>query len=649
MSTHVLTITYQQPAAPVDPYWVRIQQEDLADQTATVADAAALLDALYRIEPCADGQSTPELVSDLAEAVAETEILAYCGQEPDGSVEVELDVIRSHLAEPYRLRLQGGEVVKTVEVAERVTVRMEIGATVTLDYPVVSGFACDPEPLARVGNTLSFAADHVGRGLTATYLSRWDRVTVKVLGVDGKAGSCRALAFHHGLVADVELQVPDADEVDRLLCPATRWEIDWGNQEVTCYQDVTVIRQCNCSETEADRYTYQQVVPCPNPEMRCPGAESRCMHLVGSKEVTEWVECQGDNAIPGRPGATYAVSSPEYYRRVCCQDPPGSLPQCEVKHTTYQGEIDIQHGRQYWRDLYGDHARFVPVPPPGGICGEWIIRQVIDPKDCCDRIPPLRWDDAASPDYIAADSTAWVYVRDGLPPYKWHISSEQGGVWFVDGGGSDYESEVPFAALRSGDSVCGTHTITVVDDCGTEVQGAVLGPEGHWEGEAVAMRDIAASGYLHFGHGVLVDDGANVYVELMVAGVRYRQTSFVCEVVGTDGNSELGIDGCPTDRSQFSAWWTDEPGGDPSYRPMPDIAEDVVRTSDCGTCYGYDRYGVLTFEWQSGACGSAVKTVETSPHLLTECIYLAGTGGQTCKMDQVRFCYGDFGIWRWKC
>lgn len=467
MSTHVLTITYQQPAAPVDPYWVRIQQEDLADQTATVADAAALLDALYRIEPCADGQSTPELVSDLAEAVAETEILAYCGQEPDGSVEVELDVIRSHLAEPYRLRLQGGEVVKTVEVAERVTVRMEIGATVTLDYPVVSGFACDPEPLARAGNTLSFAADHVGRGLTATYLSRWDRVTVKVLGVNGKAGSCRALAFHHGLVADVELQVPDADEVDRLLCPATRWEIDWGNQEVICYQDVTVIRQCNCSETEVDRYTYQQVVPCPNPEMRCPGAESRCMHLVGSKAVTEWVECQGDNAIPGRPGATYAVSSPEYYRRMCCQDPPGSLPQCEVKHATYQGELDIQPGRQYWRDLYGDHARFVPVPPPGGICGEWTIEQRVLSNNCCDGVEPLVWDVSISPEVISPNSAVIVgVIGGGRYPYRWSVAGH-GFQWH--NGETEVETAKPYARLSALPLACGTARITVTDDCSVVV------------------------------------------------------------------------------------------------------------------------------------------------------------------------------------
>lgn len=479
MSTHVLTITYQQPAAPVDPYWVRIQQEDLADQTATVADAAALLDALYRIEPCADGQSTPELVSDLAEAVAETEILAYCGQEQDGSVEVELDVIRSHLAEPYRLRLQGGEVVKTVEVAERVTVRMEIGATVTLDYPVVSGFACDPEPLARVGNTLSFAADHVGRGLTATYLSRWDRVTVKVLGVDGKAGSCRALAFHHGLVADVELQVPDADEVDRLLCPATRWEIDWGNQEVTCYQDVTVIRQCNCSETEVDRYTYQQVVPCPNPEMRCPGAESRCMHLVGSKAVTEWVECQGDNAIPGRPGATYAVSSPEYYRRMCCQDPPWSLPQCEVKHTTYQGELDIQPGRQYWRDLYGDHARFVPVPPPGGICGEWIIRQVIGGTNCCEGVPVLVWDTSVSPEVMSPNSAVIIGVTGGVPfSLTWEVSGH--GFQFQNGStkitSGPTQQRIRLSALPI---ACGSAVITVSDGCSTAT-GFIRSTSGRW-------------------------------------------------------------------------------------------------------------------------------------------------------------------------
>lgn len=656
MKTLELTLNYQ-TSTPDDSLWVRLVQEGIDDDVATLKETADAIDEVFSIDACSEDKSsgTPdeEGVNEAAKKVFDYTI---CKSDYDGNIEVRVRVIRSNPELPYNVHVAGGEVLSTESVSEEITLKdfVEGSNSLQLSYPVISPVSflwmndltsTGDSTIQRSGNTL-YWKDQAAGTIQSKFLTSYDVLNIKVYGIDGNVGKATVRVVYQGQIESLETQIPDAYDTDRSHCGVTFELVD--NQTVTCYRTVVKTQRCGCSKVILSTDTYDEVVSCPDyAPKKCQGAITECLHFLGTFAIEEFVKCDSDYYLPGT-SIREDVSDPEWYKGQCCEYPSGQLPDCEARVESYTGGHKLALGEAYYRAMYGDTVRFVPVSPEGN-CGQHIIRQVIDPKDCCDRIPPLRWDDAASPDYIAADSTAWVYVRDGLPPYKWHISSEQGGVWFVDGGGSDHESEVPFAALRSGDSVCGIHTITVVDDCGTEVQGAVLGPEGHWEGEGMAMRDIATSGYLHFGHGALVDDGYDIYVELMVAGVKYRQSNSTCDVIGTDGKSKSGEAGCPTDRSQFSAWWTDELGGDPtpSYRPMPGISEDVLWTDSCGTCYGYDRYGVLTFDPHIEPCGSHVKTAEMSPYLVGECVYLTGT--KTCKMLQVRFCYGDFSIWRWKC
>jgi hypothetical protein len=468
MTIQTLTINYAAPQPMVDPYWIRIEQ-DAVEDGATVSQTAAVLDALFEIDACAEqpAETTPAPTAPVeqaqaADSMAEVVDLPACAMDPDGSVQTSIRVYRSHLAEPYTLRLRGGTAVETIQVDGPVTAAMEISETITLDYPVVSGFTCTPAPLQRVGNTLRFAAEHIGALLSVSYQSRWDRVTVRITGIDGETGECRALAFHHGLAAALDLQTPEILDIDRNLCPAHRYTFDPTDYEVTCYKIIEVTQRCTCSGDEVGSYTTEQVVPCPNPEMRCPNNETTCMHLLATEAMDEWVDCAGDSEVPGRPGEVYALSTPAYYEDHCCKPPSMSLPQCPTKRTVYKTDLPIEYGQAYWRGIYGQGARFIPVSPPGGICGEWIVEQLIDSANCCDGIPPLAWDQANSAETLSPSSSGTVRVTGGgRYDYEWSIS----GTGFSFASGNTGITSVPYISVQAAASACGTATITCTDGC----------------------------------------------------------------------------------------------------------------------------------------------------------------------------------------
>lgn len=484
MSAQTLTIQYQ--AAEIDrvtdPYWIRIEPVGQEPETATVSDAANLLDALYQIDPCTESEDQGQLVEqeDYAPTVAATIDLSYCDQEYDGSVEMDIRIIRSHLAESYRLQLQGGELIQTLQVSEQVTRTLEISGQTTLDYPVVSGFACSPEPLKRVGNTLLFDPALDGQTLRATYRTRYDLATVKVLGVEGQPGECRALAFHHGLVADETLTPPEAEQVDRSLCPSTSYESPGREDEVTCYQEVVVHRVCSCSLHEVETLRYEEIVSCPG-EMHCANNETRCMHLLGTVSVMEYVQC-GDADRSGDFDGD--LSDPEFYEAKCCAT-RYPLPKCVTVHAVYRGGMGIVHGPTHYRGLYGDITRIVPVSPPGGICGEHITEQRLMSNNCCDGVAPLAWDSSISPEVMSPGGTAMVAVTGGgRYPYVWTVSGQG---FSFPGGRRTWTTTGPEMTLQAGPDACGTAAIIVTDGC-SSIQGHVRATTGQWTNGCVRLH-----------------------------------------------------------------------------------------------------------------------------------------------------------------
>ena len=482
--------------AVVDPWWVRLAQEDLPDDTATVSAAADLLDTLYNLDACDDSTGTPEQTEDVSAEEVTTTVEATvsavsCLFDADGNVDVVVRVIRSRQDADYRLALVGGVIKTTETVRETVTQQttLDSASSLTLDYPVIDDFTVqwrgqvygssgpiDDPKISRVGNTLDFGGVSVKSGtIRAEYLTEYDRCTITILGKNGEPGECVARAFFHGLVDELELQTPDAAE-DIGSC-TSHWVAPVSDDEVTCYRAVTKSYRCQCTDKEVYRETYDEITDCPEYVTRCPGNARDCMHLLESITVPEYVGCTDDAEVTGAPGRIYALSTPEYYRDKCCEDPTGALPQCPERTTSWRGGLPIVGGAAKYYGMYGPKLRIVPVSPPGGICGTWKITQEIRSNNCCDGVEPLAWDGDVSPEVMAPNSAVVIGVTGGGKyPYQWSVLGE--GIQFQNGAKkiTTTGNQVRLSALPL---ACGMAEITVTDGC-TTVVGYIRSTAGKW-------------------------------------------------------------------------------------------------------------------------------------------------------------------------
>lgn len=539
MTSPRITLTYSGGAAVVDPWWVRLEQENLPDDTATISDAADLLDTLYQLDPCADETEAPP--DPAAEEVTETVELTVdrvaCRFDADGNVDVDLRVIRSRQDAPYKLALQGGELQTTETIREPITrvVQIDSADRHTLDYPVVDGFSAewrgtvygsqgriDPPKITRSGNTIAFAAEVKRGSIAVSYITEYDRCTVTILGIDGEPGECTARAFFHGLVDELPLEIPEAAEPIG-ACTA-RWVATPVDYQIDCYREVTISTRCQCTDKEVRTLTYEESVPCPEEVVRCQGVATECRHLVGSVTVPEYVECADDREIPGRPGTIYALSTAKYYEDHCCKAPAFALPQCPEKTITHRGGLPLQGGSQPWIDIWGPKLRITPISPPGGICGNWTIRQEVRSSNCCDGVDPLVWDTETSPEVMSPNSSAIIgVIGGGRYPYEWTVAGQ--GFQFQNGSKkiTTVGNRIYLAALPT---ACGTASITVSDGCTTVTVG-IRCTQGKWVGgfivDAAQVAEIKARyGVQAAGHYLGVIDGSHWW-EAVSGGTWIRQ------------------------------------------------------------------------------------------------------------------------------
>jgi hypothetical protein len=519
------TITFNLSSrATTDPWWVRLKQEDLPDDTATVSDAADLLDTLYNLDACDDSTETAEETEDVSAEEVTTTVEATvsavsCLYDADGNVDVVVRVIRSRQDADYRLALVGGLLKTTETVRETVTQQttLDNASNLTLDYPVIDGFTVqwrgqvygssgpiDSPKISRVGNTLDFGGVSIKAGtIRAEYLTEYDRCTVTILGKDGEPGECVTRAFFHGLVDELELQTPDAAE--EIGSCTSHWMAPVSDDEVTCFRAVTKSYRCQCTDKEVYRETYDEITECPDYVTRCPGNARDCMHLLESITVPEYVGCSDAAEVTGAPGRIYALSTPEYYRDKCCEDPPGALPQCPERTTSWRGGLPIVGGAAKYYGMYGPKLRIVPVSPPGGICGTWKITQEIRSNNCCEGVEPLAWDAEVSPEIMTPNNSVIIGVTGGRGPYEWSVVGsgfqfQNGAKKIITAGNRIYLATLPAA--------CGTAFISVTDGCSTAV-GTIFATLGSWNDHCyTAVVTYGAPTYptdWHYGIDVCAD------------------------------------------------------------------------------------------------------------------------------------------------
>lgn len=563
MSKHSLTITYALPAAAAvtDGYWLRLEQEDVAEDVATVGDAATVIDSLFQLDACNPesvsvvtelGQSNPlqalyptseEAAAALVTAAAEID-LAICDQESDGSVTVRIRVIRSHPAEPYRLRISGGTEVEAIQTVTEIsrTVTVQDATSHTLDYPVIAGFSgrwmgnviarADQIPaISRIGNTLHWTDPATGT-ISCSYLTQYDLVTVRVAGVDGHQGAAMVRCFYHGLVEELEPELPEPAEEDASLCAPGNFRIDLPEDRVTCYKTIVTTKRCGCSKKEIASTTHDQVVPCPEwGPVRCPGTATDCMHQLGTEAVTEYVECTDDGDSTLARSATY--------QELCCNaSPPTNLPDCRVETRTWKGGVPIVNGVDYYRQIYGRAVRIVPVAPNGGICGEWTIKQEVRITDCCDLVDPPVWDNGASVSVMANNEDGTVFFIGGLAPYRVRLTGV--GFWLNPARTvRDQLYASPVVVIYTS-IACGSCKVDLEDACGIAAVGYVRATTGRW----VDRPDLAgacSTGIISLGVPAATDNPTYTVDYGYVWPVSHGPLAFegiITAAAGLDGNFE---------------------------------------------------------------------------------------------------------------
>lgn len=527
MGTNSITIQYVPPAGAPDPsYWLRFEgvEETLA---VSIGEAAELVDSVYDREPCdqelpggkeaeltEDGTPEPPLSKDeLIERANEVLGLRIC--EDAGTSVVKVKVIRSHDL-PYNLKLTNGtEVSRTRQTEEKVlSLSVSKASSVDLEYPIKdlkTNLTVQPDVF---GSILYFGAP-ITDTFTASFSFDFDLVEVEVPNnTDGSPGECRAIAFYNNHVYQHDLEVPDPDDQESGLCDEFGLHVSAtvpGDAE--CYQLVHQVKRCVCSDTEVERETVEQSVPCPEGEL--PGK-----HLEGSLTVTvERVDC-GESDI--------GLNDPAYYEDLCCEEPNRSLPTCLTTKKTFPGGHGIYGGPEKYLSLYGKNTRIIPVGPAQGPCGEHTARVEVRPKICCDEVisTPLRLVRESTVDVLADNSSGIVTVADGLDRIEWRVYG--GDIWLDPGHTVTKKTMGRVAQIYSGD-ICGTVMVTATDGC-TTVTHYIRAENGYWRQfsqEEIFNHGIQNATVTSFTQKLGTLCGSNTYVLTADTGrFRYHKTVY---------------------------------------------------------------------------------------------------------------------------
>ena len=193
-----LVLTYTSNI-PEDSLWVRLEQEGLEDDIATVEDTADLLDDIYNIDACSEEDTATEpTVEDVDESATKIFDYSICSSDYDGNIEVRVRVIRSNNTLPYKIYVSDGEILSTELVTEEIKSEVAVtsATSITLDYPIIYGgsfswlsdlVSSGSAEIKRNGSVLYWDAEASGT-ISCSYATTYDVITIKVFGVDGEYG-----------------------------------------------------------------------------------------------------------------------------------------------------------------------------------------------------------------------------------------------------------------------------------------------------------------------------------------------------------------------------------------------------------------------------------------------------------------------------
>jgi len=474
-----------------DDYFINLEQVGF-EEGVTLAEMAELVDEIFELNPCVDTgiKEEPEepeepvevdspTIIDLIEfdsLIQEAFALEICGMNSEGNFIAEIRVIPSVPGGPYELKLDNGKVLSTVVTEENISnhITVESAHELVLFYPVVGegifewGASSTSQPeIIRTGNTLSWDGFVTG-SLEVRYPTRYDLVEVMVYGTpDYELGECKAICFYHGLVAELDIQLPEdiGDDADRgSYCDPTGSTIKPPPGGPTKPQWVTTRAdyKCVCSG-EHDHYKYSN-----EPTADDIAAGKHQFPGVVKDVFGDYINC-GE--------VDHDINDPEFYEQTCCVPPPFVLPTCVTYYRENRGghKMDPEEVERY-QNIYGkENVNFVAVAPEDGDCGYTKYQQVKHSIDCCEDVLPLEWD----PEYSPIVAPALYHFFGGLGPFNIHVTGEG---FSLHPTILTKRSEITDHWFRVYllDDHCGAGKIKVTDQCVQELPKGIRSPDGVW-------------------------------------------------------------------------------------------------------------------------------------------------------------------------
>lgn len=468
-------------------YFLRLEQEATKDASATIGDAAELLDELYDRDPCVESEEE-ETEQQEGEETAEPpmskeefwqkvqDLLDLTTCEDDSADIVGLQVFRSHKELPYTLVLENGNQGETTLVTQlkKETIAVAAASSFLFKFPVDPGSLKYSWSSARAGDgttitgpavEASGTTGKIERAVTGIirveYTTSFDRVAVTIpRGSDGQPGSCHVRGLYHGLVEEIDIVAPPVDEqidepAKELICDGGEGEYNWEDKPYSCYERIYHQVLCRCSGKDSgDSYTSEQDCNCPSfwGDDISPGR-----HLVGSRTVLEkYIGCPGESPYDS------AAEAKEEYKETCCVD--GVPPECDKIYRTYKGGKSVD--KDDIKASYGDNVTLIPVGPDGGVCGTWLTEYVKQQRNCCDDVSQLEWDYDLSFEVISNNDHDEVFIKGGTGtrPLTWKV---RGNGFYVDPKFTKrdlvtYDNSLD---IYTTDDACGPCTIFVTDGC----------------------------------------------------------------------------------------------------------------------------------------------------------------------------------------
>lgn len=485
MEQRSLTVTYTPlESGDAESRWLRIEQEKPdEDETISVAEAAAIIDSLYNIEPCDDGmggggEETDEDKEPEEEVVEEAlaEMLrraGVCHEEEYWTAVIR--VYRSHKwPETYEIRSETATVESTEPVRESYRQDVEVsGAVIELDMPydgALTGIPASVQWEVR-GSTVNLDRPVNGH-LRLRYDTRYERVTLRVptdsgdtdpqaaIGVVGSGDAKRqrpelpsaAVAVFWGdLAASCELEPPEQDdeippeELARICDPKH------GGGAILqpgsgCWKTIEHYARCLCSTRKVNTWEEDVEVDC--------GSEKSGTYLGKEETFGGYVWCEGEEDDN--------LQDPKYFERHCCRPPPNValLPRCRRTYGPYNGGHAIENGAEHWTNIYGPDVVLIPVLPKDGRCGELVTEWNVPTRNCCDDVEPQEPSEN-NPRTILPGGSVKLVVKGGQNPRKWRASAgltfRNGESYLQDGSHEEW--------VYASNDACEVGSVQVDDGC----------------------------------------------------------------------------------------------------------------------------------------------------------------------------------------